>query len=250
VVITLAVTVLPLSLTANPAGAAEIISQSREVSDFHSVAVSIPGQVRIGRATDESLTLEGDSDALEQIVTEVADGVLWISQKKGGWNLRGPVRLKLTYVVLDTLDLSGSGDVNLDSVSGEVFELHISGSSTVEVAGFELDRLELSVSGSGDLEVGELAADSVTVEVSGSGNVQLRGEVASQTITVKGSGSVDTRELRSREAEAIVTGSGNVALWATDLLDAAISGSGDISYRGDPVIESRVSGSGRLGPTR
>ena len=247
---TLAVTVLAFSMMTSPAVAVEIVSESREVSGFRSVALSIPGQVRIGRGASESLTLEADSEALEQIVTEVADGVLRIYRNKDGWNLRGPIRVDLTYVALDGLDLSGSADVLLDTVTGESFELQISGSSTVEAAGFELDRLELSISGSGDLEVRELAADSGTVQVSGSGDAQLRGEVASQTITVRGSGSVDTLELRSRVAEARVSGSCKVALWATDLLDVAISGSGDISYRGDPVIEHRISGSGRLGPTR
>jgi hypothetical protein len=237
---------LASSLTAMTITAEELVTESRDVSDFHAISIKGSGHVEINRGTREGLELQAPAATVAHIVTEVTGGVLNIYHEKGSWNLRGPIHIEIAYVELDALELSGSADVRADRISGDTFEIDIRGSSDVDVAGFDLTRLTVEVSGSGDLDVQNLSAEVLAVSVRGSGDVTLRGEVESLSVAVRGSGNVATENLVSRRAEATVSGSGDVRLWATESLSATISGSGNISYRGEPEISSRVSGSGRL----
>jgi carbon monoxide dehydrogenase subunit G len=228
---------------------AETVTEERNVSGFHALSIAGPGRVVIHRGAREKLVVEASEEELARLVTEVVDGVLRIHRRSGNWRFHGPIRIDLTYVVLDGLDLSGSADVETDGITALSFQVNISGSSNVTVAGFELESLVVGVSGSGDLEVRELAAENLEVTVSGSGDVEARGTVDVASISVRGSGSVALEALQSRDARVTVSGSGNVQVWATERLEATINGSGDVSYRGEPrVVESDVSGSGRLSP--
>ena len=226
--------------------AEELVTQSRDVSGFHAVSIAGSGRIDISHGSREGLILEAPAATIDHIISEVSDGVLKIYHEKGSWNLRGPIRMALTYVALDALDLSGSADVRADRISADTFELDISGSSDVDVVGFDLTRLTVDVSGSGDLDVEDLTAAVLAVAVSGSGDVTLRGAVNSMSVAVRGSGNVAAQNLESQRAEAVVSGSGNVRLWVIESLSATISGSGDISYQGEPEVSSRASGSGRL----
>ncbi|MEM8768849.1 MAG: head GIN domain-containing protein, partial [Pseudomonadota bacterium] len=231
-----------------PAAADSHSEEARDIDDFQAVAVAIPGDVILSRGSAPALVIEAPAETLERIVTEVQDGELRIYRQEGGrWSqLKGPIRVQITYESLDALTLSGSADLKSDVIAAEDFQVKISGSASVALSGLEAQSLAVTISGSGELAVAELSADEAEIAVSGSGDVALTGEVTTQTVTVRGSGDVDNLSLASREAEARVSGSGNVRLSVSESLLARISGSGDIRYQGDPEVDSDVSGSGTL----
>lgn len=237
---------LILSVWGGEVMAEDLVAETRDVGEFSGVHIAGRGKVVIARGARPSLLIEASQETLDRITSEVEDGVLVIRETGAGWGVRGPIRMTLTYVNLESLALSGSADVRTDRLSAREFELSISGSSDVDVEGLEVEELTVEVRGSGDLGIEELEAESVEVQVSGSGDVSARGTVQAQSVTVRGSGSVDTFALESRSTEARVSGSGNVELWVTGTLDATISGSGDINYRGDAEVTHDISGSGRL----
>jgi hypothetical protein len=237
-----------VSVVAGNTMAASSVLQERPVAGFHAVWIAIPGAVEVRRGDAERLVLEAPPETLARIVTEVEDEVLHIRVRDPGWRLARPIRLRLTYLALDALDLSGSADVTTDQLAGETVRLSISGSSSVDVAGAEAEAVTVNVSGSGDLEIAEVATGALSIEVSGSGDVTANGRAQRQTVEVSGSGTVDTRNVLSQQADVDVGGSGNVRLWVTERLRAGISGSGDVAYRGEPEVVSEISGSGRLGP--
>lgn len=102
----------------------------------------------------------------------------------------------------------------------------------------------ISVSGSGDVQVEGLDEDSLSIAVSGSGDVEAAGEAESVVLSVSGSGDIGARALESENATVKLRGSGDISLTATDTATGSIAGSGDVSVHGGATCTIAVSGSG------
>ena len=190
------------------AGSGKIVSEPRTVSGFSTVSLSGSGQVLIAQTGTESLTVMTDDNLLPYIKTEVHGNTLELGTKDPMTNLN-PSRdivFKLTVKKLDGLDVSGSGQADLE--------------------GLTQDQLRVRISGSGDV-AGQGVADDLDLRISGSGS--YRGP-----------------ELKNKHATVGVSGSGSAVVNASETLNANISGSGTVEYVGDPHITQNISGSGSV----
>ncbi len=105
----------------------------------------------------------------------------------------------------------------------------------------------VSLTGSGNLDVSNISADQTKVELSGSGNITMAGTAKSLQATLTGSGNITCSDLPVQSATARLSGSGNITVNASQSLDASITGSGNIKYRGNPAkVNQSVSGSGSI----
>lgn len=213
-------------------GSGKIMRQTRDVSRFNGVAMSLPGHVEIRTGGgSEGLTIETDDNLLQQIETVVEDGTLKI-------RTRNKVNIKtrnLKIVVqareLDRLAMAGSGSIDADRVNGSKVRFDIGGSGSIKVRKAEGDSIDVNLGGSGSLKVDEGSARSLSASIGGSGNVDL------------------TR-VRVDKANVTVAGSGDATLWVKNSLNLTVAGSGDVNYYGDPQVSTSVVGSGgarRLG---
>ncbi len=208
-------------------GSGDMVTETRAVSNFDSIALSGSGEVIVTQGEGESLSIETDDNVMEHVKAEVSGGTLNLGFKEG-LNLISPTRLIFTVGVEDltSVSISGSGDIESDVI--------------------KTDRLDATVTGSGDIQIGTLTADEVKARITGSGDMDLTGEVAAQDITISGSGKYRAGDLRSQSTEVSITGSGDATVWATDSLDVNISGSGSVDYYGRPTMSTSGSGSGDI----
>ena len=205
--------------------------EKRQVDGFDEVSMGISGDLHLKQGSTISLELEGDSDDLEDVITEVKNGTLVIKYKNNkGWSFgRDRVTIYLTMPEVSSVSLGGSGK--------------IIGENTIES-----DDLYLSVSGSGRIEM-KLEVDDLTQKISGSGNIEVSGSADRAEISISGSGNLDALDLEVDEYEVKISGSGKCKINVGDSLEANISGSGSVYYKGDPDrIRSNVSGSGKVKP--
>ncbi len=207
-------------------GSGDLVTESRNVSGFDRIAVSGSGEVIITQDGTESLTVETDDNVIEYITTEVKGRTLELGFKDTV--LAWPTRLTFNLHLKDLagLDISGSGDMEAESI--------------------ETDRLEIRTSGSGDVQIESLTAGDVEIRISGSGDIELAGEAAGQDITISGSGRYRAGELQSQQVDVSISGSGDATVWAAESLDVNISGSGSVTYYGRPSLSSSTSGSGEI----
>ncbi|MFM7706197.1 MAG: head GIN domain-containing protein [Rubrivivax sp.] len=215
--------------------AGEIVSEARPMPAFESIRVSGHFKVRVRQDGREAVTLQADRNLLPLIETRVrgsSEGGLLEIGLKSGYSLRGlPVpELVVDVKTLRDFTLAGSGDVRIDSLKSERFDLSLSGSGDVILAGVQVPRLGVRVAGSGD--------------VSASGRSQ------SLTVSVSGSGDVKAAELPAEEVRVNVAGSGNVQVHALRNLKVSIAGSGDVRYAGAAQVESSMAGSGSVRPLK
>ena len=201
------------------------VSRTLNLPDFTGVDLDISAEVIITQGDSFKVTVEGESNIIAELKTNVRNGIWEIDLDRCVRDM-DDLTIFITMPRIRSLSISGSGSITSTNI-------------------MNVDDIDLSISGSGKIDVG-LDADDVFSRISGSGRVVLEGESNSIEHTVSGSGDLFAFQLKTRDADIRVSGSGNSEVNVSDNLNVRISGSGDVYYRGKPQVEVSVSGSGKL----
>ncbi|TSJ44877.1 head GIN domain-containing protein [Fluviicola chungangensis] len=208
-------------------GKGETVTETRNLSGFNKISLSIDGDVNYVQDTVYFVEISAQQNVLDVITTQVSAGELKIDSRRWIRKHNG-ITILVHSPDLRAMDLSGSGNI------ASFFDIVTTG-------------LELNVSGSGNITLAAVHTDELEVNISGSGNIAVSGgTVTGQKATISGSGNITMDDLKATDSDAKISGSGNISLWAVNQLKASISGSGDIRYKGNPVINTSISGSGSL----
>ncbi|UCE24014.1 MAG: DUF2807 domain-containing protein [Candidatus Zixiibacteriota bacterium] len=187
-------------------GSGDLVTDTRNLGDFSRIESTGSFDIFVTVGEGQEMTITFDDNLIDLIKTRVRGKTLKI-YSRDSYSSRYSCKIDLKVPYLESIRLSGSGDVEIFDLSGELFECSISGS----------------------------------------GDIRADGEVEEVDIRVSGSGDVDTRELIAHEASVRVSGSGDVKVFASEFFDGSVSGSGDIDIYGNPERMSRhVSGSGDI----
>lgn len=204
---------------------------TRNLDKYDAVHVSGFFDVVLVAGEEGKVQLEGESNLLDHVITEVRGIVLDIKIEKG-INLQPGRNKMITITVpfkeLMEVNLSGSGDVvSRDRIAADTFSS--------------------ALSGSGDVVL-EVEATHINARLSGSGDLTLKGKTQTVELKLSGSGDIHASDLAATDAEASIAGSGDISLQCNGgTLKARIAGSGDIEYSGKPSREdSKVVGSGSI----
>lgn len=174
--------------------------------------------------------LDGDPEAIEKVELSVSGDTLEV-RTGSGWT-RGRVRLLTTLPVLKAVELTGSGDLEVEGLAGTPLDVRVFGSGDVRLGGTVGD-LDVKTAGSGDVKIAQVKARRVVLAAPGSGDLTIAGATERLRIDLMGSGDVDARRLTATEVDARLMGSGDVALCAKGELRQRVMGSGDIVSRCD-----------------
>ena len=190
-------------------GSGKAATETRNVTGFHGVGLSVPGKLEIVPGDAEKLVISADDNILPLIETTVERGELRIRWRERGHlnvHTRTTIRMTLTAKAVDALAISGSGDILANTVD----------------------------------------AKSMQVSISGSGNVVLAGKAQDLRVDISGSGDVKAGKLEAQSARVSIAGSGDATVWARESLRVSVAGSGDVRYYGDPAVQRTVAGSGSV----
>lgn len=200
------------------------------VTAFDRIEVAGAYDLKVVEGASPAVTATGGQAILDETEVVVEDGKLKIRPKKDNvfrWNWKGTkVVFTVTTAALRGIDLAGSGDVDIDKVSGD-FEGGLAGSGSLKMASVDANSVKLSIAGSGDAS-GSGKANSLELEIAGSGNVEA-GALAVKTadVSIAGSGNVGANV--SETASVSVAGSGNVTIKGGAKCDVSKFGSGNVS---------------------
>ncbi len=202
--------------------------ETRNVSSFNSLDLSISANVLLKQGSGVSLELEGDANDLEKIETVVSGSTLKIKTRPGSWNI-GRITVYLTMAEIENLSISGSGNIKAET-------------------DIKANDLDLVISGSGNINLPNLSAREVSSVISGSGNISFsgNGNANSSKMVVTGSGNINAENFSANSADVRITGSGDCKVNASDKLDVHITGSGSVYYKGKAQIDASVTGSGKV----
>lgn len=209
-------------------GDGNITTTTRNTGDYDGLKAAGPMDFKLVQGTEGKITIQGDSNLMEYIITEVKDGKLVVRSKKGV-NLKPTKTIVVTvpYQSISSVSLAGSGDVE--------------NSGTIKS-----DDFKVALAGSGDIDL-KVDADSLESSIAGSGDIQLSGSTGSLETKIAGSGDFDGSSLDSKNVDVKIAGSGDVNVVCNGTLKVRISGSGDVKYSGNPTSkDTKVSGSGSI----
>jgi hypothetical protein len=207
----------------------EVKKETREVSNFSSISLSVSADVILVQGSPQKVVLEGEADDLKNTLTEVDGSRLEIKRKS--WNFdNNKIKVYITVAEINGLTVSGSGSI-------------------ISEGSVKTEDLKLTVTGSGDIKLYNLKATFIKSVVSGSGDISIDGKDCKpdeQILTVTGSGDIHAENVVTKQIKVNVTGSGSCKINATEKIDANVTGSGDIYYRGGAIIDAHVTGSGKV----
>lgn len=233
VVLAITVSMFTLSSCEKVVGEGPLVTETRSVTDFKSVAVSISGKVNYKIDPVYKVEVQAQQNILDILETVKSGDELIIKFQNGrsvGSHEEITVTISAPYA--EKVKMSGSALFNLqNTLTAPNLELTMSGSGMINIPGINL-------------------SDKLTATISGSGNISiLNGTAKNENLSISGSGYINAESVLAEKVVGKVSGSGNMQINVSQSLDATISGSGSIMYHGNPpVITKSISGSGAVVP--
>jgi hypothetical protein len=210
-------------------GSGNMITETRDLSDFHSIEVSYPAQVLVKQGSKESLEIEAEANLLPGLQTQVRNNTLEIFYKtKDGKHVNPTKTVKITIVVKDltSVDFTSAGDLTIDNL--------------------KTNTLDVSLSGAGNLKLNKILVKALGVSLSGAGSMSASGTADDLSLSISGFGDFKGADLHNKDAHVDISGAGSATTWVDNNLDAQISGAGSISYYGSASVTKQISGVGGI----
>jgi len=211
-------------------GNGNVTTITRTTPDYDGISCAGPFDYILVAGTEGKITIEGEENLLEHIVTEVKGNKL-VVKTENHINLRPSSNKTITVTIpfkdIDNISLAGSGDLsNKDMVTA--------------------NDLDVSLAGSGDMVL-TVETTHVKGSLAGSGDLTLKGNTNDLEAHIAGSGDFHGFDLQANNTDVSIAGSGDAEVVSKQSLKARIAGSGDIVYKGNPGKEdSKVAGSGSI----
>jgi Putative auto-transporter adhesin, head GIN domain len=143
-------------------------SETRNLPAFSGVALAGAADVNVVVGGEQRVVVHADDNLLPLITTEVENSMLVVSQREPFTPVT-QTRIEVSVPMLDTLRLSGAGDLTLDGEHGRL-DLSMTGAGTLRATG-SAERLDVVLAGAGDIELESLVAADVSASLSGAGNL-------------------------------------------------------------------------------
>ncbi len=212
-------------------GEGAIITKTLSIADFTGIDLQEAGDVFINEGPTQKVVVTGHSNIVNKLKTDVSGDIWDIDLGRGCYD---DYELTVTVTVpnLETVYLSGAGNITINDFTGQNNDLtlDISGSGEILVNTFNSPgNLNANISGSGAITFYE--------EMTGVNKLDLR---------ISGSGEFYGFLVHADECEVKVSGSGDCEVSVIDALDVNISGSGNVYYKGNPTLTQHISGSGTI----
>lgn len=210
-------------------GEGALVTETRTTGSFTGIESEVSGNIIYAQGNDYKVDLTAQQNILNVMETPIVSNKLVVRFKSGvRVKSHEQITIKVTAPSISSISSSGSGNVTVLSplVSND---------------------LSFRLSGSGNVDLPTITCSYLETSISGSGNISIAGGTAtSELFKISGSGDIDARNVLSKSATTNTSGSGTIRLSASERLDVTISGSGSVYYWGTPIVSTNVSGSGRV----
>jgi hypothetical protein len=212
-------------------GDGAIITKTLSIADFTGIDLEEAGDVIISQGATQEVVVTGHSNIVNKLKTDVSGDIWKIDLGRGCFD-NYELTIMVTVPDLETVRLSGSGNITVNDFTGQN------------------NDLELDISGSGEMFLNTFnSPNNLNVNISGSGAITFYEEITGVNkldLRISGSGEFYGFLVNADECKIKVSGSGDCEVSVNDELDVNISGSGNVYYKGNPTLTQHISGSGTL----
>ncbi|WP_299584383.1 head GIN domain-containing protein [uncultured Sunxiuqinia sp.] len=201
-------------------------TQTRKTASFHGISVSSGIDLYLTQGDAEKVVVKADPDVIDEVLTEVRDGILHIYMKKQrGWPWDKERAAYVTFDDLNRLDVSAGADVESQNA-------------------FNLDEIQIAVSSGADVELDDLTANSVWLDTSSGSDAELSGITENLEASSSSGADISCGDLVAKYCWVNVSSGADVVVHVTEELKASASSGGDIRYKGNPIKKDISESSG------
>jgi len=256
-------------------GVGDTIEETRDVTDFYSVSNTTSMDVFVTQADSFSVRVIAQENLIPLLETYRSGSTLLVKTREFSCiRSTNDIEIHITMPEIEELNLTGSGMIQCEFLTGNQVELSVTSSGIMNVDTLLVDELklrnsasghmnieyietdfaELRMSGSGEIDFGESYLNEIDVRhsssgtirggvnealitdltMSGSGRIILHGDSEDLTTSHSSSGRMDALDLECVDVRTHSSGSGNTYVNAEGILEVTILGSGDVIYAGTP----------------
>ncbi|MBP5799797.1 MAG: DUF2807 domain-containing protein [Prevotella sp.] len=214
------------------------VTQIRPLKGFEKIEILGSPTVYYTQADTFSVRIEGPENLVNNILTSVDDGTLFIRN-------RGKIGMV-------NINFGNMNDLSVHVTSPDLVSVLLSGSGDfISQKHIDTDEMSIVLRGSGDMTFNDILCDHCTTELTGSGDVDIqRLEAITSSVTLIGSGDVELFQCNVQETDITLRGSGDIDVrfdGDCKKVDCQLVGSGDISLRGKVrQYSQQKSGSGDI----
>ena len=194
-----------------------LLSDTRMVEPFHAVEVYGAAQITLSHSDTQQLIVNARN--LSDIVTEVRDGVLYVTVPNKAYE---PMVLDIAVPTLSLIRAVGAS-----SIETEYANTLIANELTLDLAGAAEADLELQVK-------------TLTIDAKGAASLDLSGSADSVNITLAGAGEIDSEALIAQNMHINCMGASEAEVYVTRELWAQAAGASKITYKGNPRIKQNI----------
>lgn len=185
--------------------------EARDVPEFKGLDIEGGSRLEIAVGSPQRVQVEAPQSVLEDIETDVRDGVLFVRSRAKHWVVSGGrsrITIRISVPHLESLRLTGGHSATITGFAGGESKINVEGAVKLNASG-QLDQLTVHLAGAGTANLSELSATTAHVTVDGVGRVIVN---------------------------------------PTETLDATMNGLGAIHYIGTPrEVRTRMNGLGSIG---
>lgn len=229
-------------------GNSDLQTESRDAEAFNAILNVTAVDVIYHKADSISITVTAESNLLPHIITRTSDGRLEIRTDPKNACLDYNVKpvITISSPELNNLELTGSGTITADSLSGSTVSVKLTGSGDIQSAYISAGDVSYLVTGSGNSSHHKVLCQNADFTITGSGDLNVQGSGTDAKMKITGSGDIKAGDFHVSSANDIISGSGNIITYVEDILTASITGSGNIYLSGNPQVSQTITGSGRI----
>ncbi len=203
----------------------DVITKTIEQPSFHSIVLSGTADIKFTQGDKQSVAATGNEKAIEHYNITVKNEVLYISPATSAPKNTPSIKLTITAPVLKTIEINGTGDIDIKNT-----------------AEFEND-LSVIVSGTGDIDLGNIVCNNLDILINGTGDVKAKKmKCQKANINISGTGDIES-EIKAEDINMRISGSGDADLEVrcTNLYIQA-KGTGEIEVEGECVNLTKETG--------
>lgn len=207
-------------------GNGKIASQDRNASNIKGIDVGGGFVVEVTQGSNEGVRIEAEENLLDNIKTEVRNGVLHIYNDRSVNSSKG-MKAFVTLKDLESINISG-------------------GAKIIGTSSFKSPMLKLDMSGGSNVKL-NIVTEQVKGSLSGASKLVLQGKSPEVNMQLSGASKVEASELEAHQVRIQASGASSVKVYAQKELEINASGASSVYYKGSPTITSDVSSAARVG---
>ncbi|MRI00070.1 DUF2807 domain-containing protein [Kriegella sp. EG-1] len=206
-------------------GNGEVVTDYRKVTeDFTEISASEGLEVYVTQANEFKIKVEGDSNIIDLIGTDINNGKLRIHAIK---NIGRAT--KKVYVSLP-----------------EISTLKTSSGAHVDAKGLiKSNKLQIDSSSGSGIAV-EVITDNLDIDASSGANITIKGKTQMLNVDGSSGANINTKDLTAKICDADASSGSNISVNVIKSLTADATSGGNIKYTGDPTVKKNKSVSGSV----